>query len=202
MTTKTPKHQDVDIFVHVIVILSILIEILIDAIQCLTSLNSKSSTPEPTKLVSPSSDTKVTRSGNTKSQRLSPSTKPRSTTAVQKKVDGGTKQDSQSLPTASSPRGKRSKPSSNTSTSTRSQTSQASVSRRRTPTTKSTSPTDTLLSTPNPNHTTADDFNSDQTTRRVEHQPTEPLHIFSKPQEEVQEHTVLRTKVSRSKLKG
>lgn len=195
------KHED-DIVIVIIAIISILITTLIDAIQCLTSLNSKSSTPELTKLVSPSNDTKPTKSGNTKSQRLSPSTKPRSTTAVQRKVDGGTRQDSQSSPTASSPRSKRSKPSSNTSTSTKSRTSRALGFQQRITTTKSTSPMDTLLSTPNPNHTTVDDFNSDQTTRRVEHQPTEPLHILPKPQEEVQEHTVLRTKVSRSKLKG
>lgn len=148
------KHED-DIFIHILVIISILIETFIDAIKCLTSLNSKSSTPKPTKLVSPSSDTTPTSNGNMKSQRLSPSTKPRSTTAVQKKVVGTTKQDSQSSPTASSPRSKRSKPSSNTSTSTRSQTSQASGSRRRTTTTKSTSPTDTLLSIPNLDLTTA-----------------------------------------------
>lgn len=148
------KHED-DIFIHILVIASIFIEILIDAIKCLTSLNSKSSTQTPGKHDLQSSDTTHTSNGNMKSQRLSPSTKPRSTTAVQKKVDGGTRQDSQSSPTASSPRSKRSKPSSNTSTSTRSQTSQASVSRRRTTTTKSTSPTVTLLSTPNPDLTTA-----------------------------------------------
>jgi hypothetical protein len=58
-----------------------------------------------------------------------------------------------------------------------------------------------LRSTLNPNHTTADDTHS-HTTRWTEHQPTEPLHVLPEPQEEVQEHTVLRTKVSRSKLKG
>ena len=196
------KHED-DIFIVIIAIISILITELIDAIQCLTSLNSKSSTQEPIKLVSPSSDTNPTKSGNTKSQRLSPSTKPRSTTAVQKKVDGGTRQDSQSSPTASSPRSKRSKSSSNTSTSTRSQTSQASVSRRRTTTTKSTSLTTTLRSTPNPNHTTADqsnDCNLDA-TNWIEYQPTEPLHVLPQSQEEVQEHTVLCTKVSKHALK-
>ena len=193
------KHED-DIFIHILVIISILIETLIDAIKCLTSLNSKSSTPEPTKLVSPSSDTKPTRSGNTKSQRLSPSTKPRSTTAVQKKVDGGTKQDSQSVPTASSPRSKRSKPSSSTSTNTRSQTSQASVSRRRTATTKSTSPTTTLRSTPNQLHTTADDTYGNNTDW-IEHQPTEPIHVLLESQEEVPKHTVLCAKVSKHTLK-
>lgn len=194
------NHED-DIILHVIVIISIFIEIFIDALKCLTSLNSASSTHARGKHDLQSNDTKSTRSGSTKTQRLSPSTKRRSTTAVQRKVDGGTTQDSQSLPTASSPRSKQSKPSSSTTTSTRSQSSQASASRRRTPTTKSTSPTTTLRSTPNPNHTTADDTHS-HTTDWIEHQPTEPLHVLSESQEEVQEHTVLRTKVSRSKLKG
>jgi hypothetical protein len=199
--TKPKQHED-DIVVHIIVIISILITTFIDAIKCLTSLNSKSSTPTPGKHVLPSSDTQPTNSGSMKTQRLSPSTKRRSTTAVQKKADGGTKQDSQSSPTVSSPRSKRSKPSSNTSTSTKSQTSQASVSRRRTTTTKSTSPTDTLLSTPNQLHITADDngnINAD-TASRIEHQSTEHLLVLPEPQEEVQEHTVLRTKVSRPKL--
>jgi len=221
-------HED-DIILHVIVIASILIEILIDLCRgltlllfslstiqipgktnshsnttenhkCLTSLNSASSTPTPGKHDSQSSDIKSTRSGSTKTQRLSPSTKRRSTTAVQKKVDGGTTQDSQSSPTASSPRGKRSKPSSSTTTSTRSQTSQASGSRRRTTTTKSTSPTTTLRSTPKPNHTTADDTNGN-TTDWIEHQPTEPLHVLLESQEEVPEHTVLCTKVSKHPIK-
>ena len=196
-----PKHQDIDIILIVIVIISILITTLLDAIQCLTSLNSASSTPTLGKQDLQSNGIKSTKSGSTKTQRLSPSTKPRSTTAVQRKVAGGTKQDTQSSPTASSPRSKRSKPSSNTSMSTKLQTNQVLVTQRRTRTTKSTLATDTLLSTPNPNHTTADDTHS-HTTRRSEHQPTEPLHLLPKPQEEVQEHTVLRTKVSRSKLKG
>ena len=196
-----PKHQDIDIILIVIVIISILITTLLDAIQCLTSLNFASSTPPLGKQDLQSNGIKSTKSGSTKTQRLSPSTKPRLTTAVQKKVAGGTKQDTQSSPTASSPRSKQSKPSSNTSKSTRSQSSQALVTQRRTRTTKSTLATDTLLSTPKPNHTTADDTHS-HTTRRSEHQPTEPLHLLPKPQEEVQEHTVLRTKVSRSKLKG
>lgn len=194
------NHED-DIFIHILVIISILIETFIDAIKCLTSQNSSVATPTPGKHVSQSSDTTLTRSGSTKTQRLSQSTKPRSTTAVQRKVDGGTKQDSQSLPTASSPRGKRSKPSSNTSTTTKSRTSQASGFQQRITTTKSTSPTTTLRSTPKLNHTTADDTHS-HTADWIEHQPTEPLHVLPEPQEEVQEHTVLRTKVSRSKLKG
>jgi hypothetical protein len=196
-----PKYQDIDIILHVIVILSILITTLLDAIKCLTSLNSASSTPTPGKQDLPSKDIKYTKSGSTKTQRLSPSTKRRSTTAVQKRAAGGTKQDSQSSPTASSPRGKRSKPSSNTLMNMRSQTSQALETPRRITTTKSTSPTTLLRSTPKPNHTTADDAHS-HTTDWIEHQPTEPLHVLLEPQQEVQEHTVLRTKVSRSKLKG
>ena len=152
------NHED-DIIIVIIALISILITTLIDSIQCLISLNSKGSTPEPTKCVTPSSATTHTKNGNMKNQRLSPSTKPRSTTAVQRKVVGTTKQDSQSLPTAFSPRGKRSKPSSNTSTSTRLQSSQASASQRRTRTTKSTLPTPTLRSTPKSNRNTADGNN-------------------------------------------
>ena len=150
------QQDDNDIIIVIIALISILITELIDAIQCLTSLNSRSTTPSPTSCATQSSATTPTRTGNMKTQRLSPSTKPRSTTVVQKKVDGGTMQDSQSSPTAFSPRSKRSKPSSNTSTSTKSKTSPTSGSRRRTQTTKSTSPTNTLRSTPNPNHTIAD----------------------------------------------
>jgi len=192
-------HED-DIILHVIVIVSILIEILIDALKCLTSLNSASSTPTLGKQDLQSSGIKSTKSGSTKTQRLSPSTKRRSTTAVQRKVDGGTKQDSQSLPTASSPRSKRSKPSSSTTTSTKSQTSQALGSRRRTTTTKSNSPTTTLRSTPKPNHTIADDTHS-HTTDWIEHQPTEPLHVLPQSQEEVPKHTMLCTKVSKHTIK-
>ena len=157
------KQREDDIIIYLIVILSILIENFIDAIKCLILITSSASTPAPTKSVTLSSNTKPTSSGSIKSQRSSPSTKPRSTTGVLKKEDGGTKQDSQSSPTASSPRSKQSKPSSNTSTSTRSKSSQALGSQRRTRTTKSTSPTATLRSTPNPNHTTADDNNSHTT---------------------------------------
>ena len=154
---KHTQHNDIDIFLHVLVIISILIEILIDSIKCLISVSSKGSIQEPTKSGTPSSATKLTKTGNTKTQRPSRSTKPHSTTVVQRKVVGTTKQDTQSLPIASSPRSKQSKPSSNTSTSTRSQSSQALASQRRTRTTKSTSPTNTLKSIPKSNHTTADD---------------------------------------------
>ena len=194
------SHED-DWIIHVLVILSIFIEILIDALRCLTSTNSASPTHVLGSADLQSKDIKSTKSGSTKTQRLSPSTKRRSTTAVQRKVGGGTTQDSQSLPTASSPRGRRSKPSSNTSTSTKSQSSQALASRRPTTTTKSTSPMTSLSSTPHLNHTTADDCNSDSTSW-IEHQSTESVRILPEPQEEAQEHTVLRTKVPRSKLKA
>jgi len=197
----TNRNYKDDIIIVIIAIISILVTTFIDSIQCLISLNSRSITPSPTSCATQSSATTPTRTGSMKSQRLSPSTKPRSTTAVQRKVDGTTKQDTQSSPTASSPRSKRSKPSSNTLMNTRSQTSQASGTQRRITTTKSTLPTDTLPSTPKPNHTTVDDCNTNSTDW-IEHQPTEPLHVLPEPQEEVQEHTVLRTKVSRSKLKS
>ncbi len=198
------KSQETDVFLHVIVILSILIEILIDALKCLTSLNSASSIPTPGKQDLQSKDIKSTKSGSTKTQQLSPSTKRRSTTAVQRKVDGGTMQDSQSLPTASSPRSKQSKPLSSTLTSTRSQSSQALATPRRTRTTKSTSPTTSQSPILKPNHTTADQINDSDTYPNswLEHQPTEPLLVLPESQQEVQEHTVLRAKVSRSKLKG
>lgn len=176
-------HED-DIFIVIIAIISILVTTLIDSIQCLIYLNSRSFTPSPTSCATQSNATTPTRTGNTKSQRLSPSTKRRSTTAVQRKVDGGTTQDSQSSPTASSPRGRRSKPSSNTSTSTKSQSSQASATPRRTRTTKSTSPTNTLRSIPNPNHTTADDNRSTNPDSRPDHQSTEPIHLLLGTQEE------------------
>lgn len=150
------KYQEDDIIIHIIVILSILIETLIDSIKCLTSANSNGTTPTLTKSVTQSNATTPTKSGNMKTQRLSPSTKRRSTTAVQKKVDGGTKQATQSKPAASSTRSKRSKPSSNSSTNSKSLSSQALETPRRTTTTKSCTPTTTLKSTPKPNHTTAD----------------------------------------------
>ncbi len=225
-----PKQCEDDIIIYLIVIASILIEILIDTCRgltlllfsantiqtpgetgsrlnttenhkCLTSLNSASPTPTLGKQGLQSSDIKSTKSGSIKTQRQSPSTKRRSTTGVQKKVDGGTTRDSQSLPTASSPRSKRSKPSSNSSMSTSLLSSQVLDSPQRTTTTTLTTPTTTLKSTPNPNHTTADDKHTD-TTDWSENQPTEHLHVLPEPQEEVQEHTVLRTKVSRTKLKA
>ncbi len=124
ITTMTkPKFQEDDIVIHVIVIISIFIQIILEALQCLTSQNSRGSTPEPTKPVTQSTPTTRTSTSNTKTQRSSPSTKRRSTTAVQRKVDGGTKQDTQSEATASSPRSRRSKPTSSTSKSTRSKAS-------------------------------------------------------------------------------
>jgi hypothetical protein len=198
------KFQEDDIVVYIIVILSILIEIFIDTLKCLISLTLSASTPSPTKRESQFSDTTPTSSGKVKTQRLSPSTKPSSITEGLKKEDGGTNQDTPVLRTVSSPRSKQSKSISSTQKSTKSGTSPTSGSRRRTRTTTSTTPTTTLSSIPNPNHTTAEqnnDHNSD-ITAWSDHQPTEHLHVLPEPQEEVQEHTVLRTKVSRSKLKA
>jgi hypothetical protein len=195
-----PKHQDIDIILIVIVVISILITTLLDAIQCLISLTSASSTPNPGEQELLSSNTTLTSSGKVKTQRLSSSTKPSSITEDLKKEDGTTNQDTPVLRTVSSPRSKRSKSISSTQKSTKSGTSTT----RRTASTTSTTPTTTLSSTPNPNHTTAEqnnDHNSD-ITAWSDHQPTEHLHVLPESQEEVQEHTVLRTKMSRSKLKA
>ena len=63
---------------------------------------------------------------------------------------------------------------------------------------------DTLSSTPNPNHTTAEQINDKHTdtTNWSEHQPTELVSLLPESQEEVQEHTVLRTKMSSPELKA
>lgn len=196
-----PKQCEDDIIIYLIVILSILIETFIDAIKCLISLGSRVPTPAPTKCDTPSSGTTPIESGKVKTQRLSPSTKRPSTTGVQKKVDGGTKQVTQSRRTASSTRGKRSKSSSTSSMSTSLPTSPALESPQRTTTTKSTTPTTTLSPIPQNVLTTADDTCS-HSTNRSEHQPTELVSLLPESQEEVQEHTVLRTKVSRTKLKA
>jgi len=199
-----PKQREDDIIIYLIVIISILIETFIDAIKCLISLTSSVSTPSPTNRASQSSDTTPTSSGKVKTQRLSPSTKLSSITEDLKKEDGGTNQDTPVLRTVSSPRSKRSGSISSTQKSTKSGTSQTSGSRRRTASTTSTIPTTTLSSTPKPNHTIAEqnnDCNTD-TTDWSEHQPTELVSLLPEPQEEVQEHTVLRTKVSRTKLKA
>jgi len=200
-TMTKPKHQDNDIILIVIVIVSILITTLLDAIQCLISLHFVKSTPRPTRHELLSNNTTPTFSGKVKTQRLSPSTKPSSITEDLKKEDGGTNQDTPVLRTVSSPRSKRSKSISSTQKSTKSGTNPNSGSRRRTASTTSTSPTTTLRSTPNPNHTTVDDKHTD-TADWSENQPTEFVSVLPEPQEEVQEHTVLRTKVSRTKLKA
>jgi hypothetical protein len=159
-----PKQREDDIIIYLIVILSILIETFIDAIKCLILITSSASTPAPTKSVTLSSNTKPTSSGSIKSQRSSPSTKPRSTTGVLKKEDGGTKQDTPVLPTASSPRSKRSRSTSSTQTSTKSGTSRTSASQRRPRTTKSTSPTTTPSPTPKNVLITADEKDTGETT--------------------------------------
>jgi len=112
--------DDGDIIIILIAIISIIIT---EFASCLTSQNSRSSTPSPMYCASQSMPTSSTSTGNMKSQRLSPSTKPVSATAVQRKVDGGTNKVTQSSATASSPRSKRSKPTSSTSKSTRSKVS-------------------------------------------------------------------------------
>ena len=196
-----PKQREDDIIIYLIVIISILIETFIDAIKCLISVISGVPTPAPTKCDTLSSVTTPIESGKVKTQRLSPSTKRPSTTGVQKKVDGGTKQATQSRPTASSTRGKRSKSSSTSSMSTSLPTSPALESPQRTTTTKSTIPTTTLSPIPQNVLTTTDDKHSD-TTNWSEDQPTKLVPLLPEPQEEVQEHTVLRTKVSRTKLKA
>ena len=163
MSTQTQHQDDHELIIVILAIISILITELIDSFQCLTSLISLSTTQRLDSSATESSPTKHTSTGKVKTQQLSPSTRRPSTTVVQRKVVGTTNQDSQSLPTASSPRSKRSKPSSNTSTSTRSQSSQASASQRRTRTTKSTLTTDTLKSIPKSNHTIADGNNAQST---------------------------------------
>ena len=194
------NHED-DIILHVIVIISILIEILIDALKCLTSLGSKNSIPAPGNSGVHSTVTTSTKSGKAKSQPQSRSTKPISVTEDQKKVAGGTPKAGPSKRSASSTRSKQSKPTSSTRTRTKSGTSQTLGFQPREQTMTSTSPTTTLRSTPKPNHTTADDTHGND-TNWAEHQPTEPLHVLLEPQEEVSEHSVLRAKVSRSKLKA
>ena len=141
--SMTKKFQEDDIVIHIIVILSILIEIFIDTLKCLISLTLSASTPNPGKQELLSSDTTLTSSGNTKTQRLSPSTNRRSTTGVQKKVDGITTLDTPASPIASSPRSKRSKSISSTQKSTKSGSNPTSGSRRRTRTTTSVTPTTT-----------------------------------------------------------
>lgn len=108
------NEREDDIVLHIIVILSILIEILIDAIRCLISKDCKSSTHSPIKHDMQSTHTTCTQNGKTRSQPQSRSTKQHSTTVDRKKVVGSTKQATPSKRTASSPRSRRSKPSSNT----------------------------------------------------------------------------------------
>ena len=200
MSTQLTRQQlEQDTILVIIVLISILITEFIDALQCLTLRTSKFVTQEQAPFVTQSKTTTRTRSGKVTTQRLSPCTKPLSTTVDQRKEDGGTKVVTHNSPIASSPRSKQSKPSSTTSKNTKSRSSQASGSRRRTTTTKSTSPMTTLRSTPKPNHTTADDNsrrlqpnhgnilerqgiynanNTGSTTDWIEHQPTEPLHVL------------------------
>ena len=124
MTKPKFSHQD-DWVLHVIVIISILIDILIDALKCLTSLNSASSTHALGKNASHSSVTSCTASGKDKNQPPSQSTTPICVTEDQKKVAGTTTKVIPSKPSASSPRSKQSTPISNTQKSMRPGTRQA-----------------------------------------------------------------------------
>jgi len=168
MTEQTNHWQqawdDGDILLITIAIISLLITTLIEAIQCSTSNTSSVPIQEPTKFVTLSSNTTPTSSGKVKTQASSPSTKRRSTTAVQKKEDGGTKRDTPVSPTASSPRSKRSRSTSSTQMSTKSGTSLASASQQRPRTTKSTFPTTTPSITPKNVLTTADENDTRETT--------------------------------------
>ena len=156
MTKPKFSHQD-DWVLHVIVIISILIDILIDALKCLTSLNSASSTHALGKNVSHSSVTSCTASGKDKNQPPSQSTTPICVTDDQKKVAGTTTKVIPSKPSASSPRSKQSAPISNTQKSMRSGTSQALGFQQRSQPSKSTSATTSLSNIPNDDPTTADD---------------------------------------------
>ena len=143
MTTKqfTREELEQDIILVLIVLISILITTLIDSIQCLISRNSKPVTPKQAQSVTLSKATTGTKSSKVKTQPSSPSTKRRSTTAVQRKVAGGTKAVTHNSATASSPSGKQSKPSSTSRKNTKSRSSQALGFQPPTTTTKSTSPT-------------------------------------------------------------
>ena len=120
--------DDGDIIVILIAIISIIIT---EFASCLTSQNSRSSTPSPTKHASQSMPTTCINTSSTKTQRSSRSTKPISGTADPKKAIGFSQKDTQSLPIASSPRGKQSKPTSTTLKSTKSKSKQASASQQR-----------------------------------------------------------------------
>lgn len=152
-----PKQREDDIIIYLIVIISILIETFIDAIKCLISLTSSASTPSPIKRASQSSDTTPTSSGKVKTQRLSPSTKSSSITEDLKKEVGIGFKDTQSLPIASSPRGKQSKPTSTTLKSTKSKSKQASASRQRSQPMTSALPVTMQSSTPQNDLSIADE---------------------------------------------
>ena len=149
-TMTKPKYtlrqawEDGDIIVILIAIISIIIT---EFASCLTSQHSRSSIPSPTKHASQSMPTTCTSTSSTKTQRSSRSTKPTSGTADPKKEVGIGFKDTQSLPIASSPRGKQSKPTSTTLKSTKSKSSRASVSRQRSQTMTSALPVTTQSST-------------------------------------------------------
>ncbi len=143
-TMTKPKYtlrqawDDGDIIVILIAIISIIIT---EFASCLTSQNSRSSTPSRTKHASQSMPTTCTSTSSTKNQRLSRSTKPISGTVDPKKEVGTTPKENLLLATASSPRGKRSRSTSSTSRSTRSKTNVLLEIRQLDPTSTSVSPT-------------------------------------------------------------
>jgi len=163
-SVSTDRFSDDDWILHVIVILAISIELIFDALKCLISLTCKPSIQRPGNSDSLSTSTTCTRSGSTKSQPPLPSTKPISVTEDRKRAAGGSPEVGPSKPSASSPRSRRSKPTSSTQKSTKSGTSRTSVSRQRSRTTTSSSPTDMqppilspVLCIADDNHTSTDD---------------------------------------------
>ena len=121
--TDTNKYQEYDIITITIVLVSCIITTLSHELKCLISQNFLSSTPTPGKHVGPSKTTTSTSTFNTKNQRRSRSTKPSSGTVDPMRPAGGTSKATPKKRTASSPRGKRSKPSCNSQTNTKSSTS-------------------------------------------------------------------------------
>lgn len=193
--------EDVDIILHVIVIISIALSILFEALQCLISLSFVTTTQSPGQSVMPSTTGIRTSTLSTKNQPQSPSTTSANATVDQKKVAGGTRKVAQATPTAFSPRSKRSSSSSNASKTSRSQTKRTSDSRQRHGTMTSTSPTDTQSPILPSDLTTADvkHINTDASTQ---HQPTESIQLLPQPQEEERQDTLLCSKDSMSELQA
>jgi hypothetical protein len=169
MTKPKFSHQD-DWVLHVIVIISILIDILIDAIKCLTSLKSASSIPAPGKNALHSTGTGCTASGKGKSQPPSQSTTPTCVTEDQKKAVGTTTKVIPSKRSASSPRSKQSKPISSTQKSTKPGSSQALGFQQQSQRSRSTSPTPSPRSILSNVPTTADDTTREGHATNIDNQ--------------------------------